>query len=85
MKKQLFLGLMLFAFIYPCEISQAKDTHFSDSVKEQATTKGKGLFTRWFSAKKKKRVVKRRDSRRFNLRQLSPRKLIQRWVRRKKK
>ena len=105
MKKQLLLGVMLFAFIFPSEICQAKDTRLN-SLQQQATT-GQLLLARWGLTPRRqnhRQIGKRRGIKRLNLRRFiqrrsvkkrswvrvnflrfSPRKLIQRRVRRQKK
>jgi hypothetical protein len=99
MKKQFLLALMLFAFIFPSEIAEAKNTRLN-SLQKQATT-GQLLLARWGLTRRRqnqrgikrlnlrrlipRRSVKKRSRIRLNLQRFSPRKLIQRRIRRQKK
>lgn len=75
MKKQLLLALMLFAFIFPSEIAQGKDAHFSSL--QQSTTK-QTLIARWLTPRRqnKKRIGKQRGIKRLNLRRFTQRRSV---------
>ena len=77
MKKQLLLALMLFAFIFPCEIAEAKDIHLN-SLQEQATT-GQLLLARlWLipHRQNQRQIGKRRGIKRLNLRRFTQRESV---------
>jgi len=77
MKKQLLLALMLFAFIFPCEIAEAKDIRLN-SLQEQATTR-QLLLARWRLIPRRqnqRRIGKRRGIKRLNLRRFTQRRSV---------
>lgn len=85
MKKQLLLGVMLFAFIFPSSIAEAKDTRLN-SLQEQATT-GQLLLARWGLTPRRqnqRQINKRRGIKRLNLRRFTQRRSVKKrsWVKR---
>jgi hypothetical protein len=75
MKKQLLLALMLFAFIFPSEIAEAKDIRLN-SLQQQATT-GQLLLARWRPRRQnQRRIGKRRGIKRLNLRRFTQRRSV---------
>ncbi|MGI8503985.1 MAG: hypothetical protein ACR2LR_23050 [Hassallia sp.] len=77
MKKQLLLALMLFAFLFPCEIAEAKDTRLN-SLQQQATT-GQLLLARWGLTPRRqnqRRIGKRRGIKRLNFRRFTQRRSV---------
>ncbi len=77
MKKQLLLAMMLFAFVFPPEIAEAKDIRLN-SLQQQATT-GQLLLARWRLIPRRqnqRRIGKRRGIKRLNLRRFTQRRSV---------
>lgn len=74
MKKQLLLALMLFGFIFPSEIAEAKDIRLNSL---QEVTTGQLLLARWRPRRQnQRRIGKRRGIKRLNLRRFTQRRSV---------